>query len=267
MKKHLAICSILFAVCAAFTSCGDAAVQKKMSGVIDEPVVVNVPEQVEKAYAATTKVHTFDILNDTAHNISVSGIGELDGGVSTEGFGVMVTKNATSTSFHGIRNTRQPQAAYDAHANSLWLTSCVMEGTGTHVEMLYNMQFGTADDSARVVATIEPYQMEQTLIEHLTFMVAGEQITLYADGAQIATATNTVTGMGGFDAEQPVWVGEQIGYDLSGAQPRVCFVPGVKFTTGLVLTYDDMPTLSARLTLNDDGSYSLSDFQKSQDHQ
>ena len=24
MKKHLAICSILFAVCAAFTSCGDA---------------------------------------------------------------------------------------------------------------------------------------------------------------------------------------------------------------------------------------------------
>lgn len=261
MKKNLWMWATILLSCGlALTSCGDAAVQKKVSGVLEEPVVVDMPEQVEKAYAATTKVHTFDILNDTLHNISVAGIGELDGGASTEGFGVMVTKNATSTSFHGIRNTRQPMAAYDADANCLWLTSCVMEGTGTHVEQLYKMQFGTADDSARVVMAIEPYQMQQTLIEHLTYTVAGEEVTFYVDGTPIATAKNTVTDMGGFDAEQPVWVGEQISYDLSGAQPRVCFVPGVKYTTGLVLTYDDMPTLSAQLTVNDNGGYTVGDL-------
>ena len=66
--------------------------------------------------------------------------------------------------------------------------------------------------------------------------------------------------MGGLDEEQPVWIGEQISYMLDDGQLRVCFVPGIKFTTGLVLTYDDMPTLSASITIQKNGSFSLSDF-------
>ncbi|MBQ4174874.1 MAG: hypothetical protein II597_08770, partial [Prevotella sp.] len=60
--------------------------------------------------------------------------------------------------------------------------------------------------------------------------------------------------------EQPIWIGEQISYDLNNGNPRVYFTPGVKFVTGLVLTYDDMPTLSASIQLAEDGSYELSDF-------
>ena len=53
--------------------------------------------------------------------------------------------------------------------------------------------------------------------------------------------------MGGFDADDPVWIGEQMSYDISGDSIRVKIVPGIKFTTGLVLHYEEMPTLSAKV--------------------
>ena len=33
--------------------------------------------------------------------------------------------------------------------------------------------------------------------------------------------------------------------------------PGLSFNTGLVLHYDDMPTLKTRVTLDDDGTFTL----------
>ena len=36
--------------------------------------------------------------------------------------------------------------------------------------------------------------------------------------------------------------------------------PGVNFVVGKILHYDDMPTISATVKLNDDGSFTLSDF-------
>ena len=68
--------------------------------------------------------------------------------------------------------------------------------------------------------------------------------------------------MGGFDSEQPLWIGEQIQYDLSGNAPLMLITPGVKFTTGLVLTYDDMPTLAAPLTISEDGKVSISELKE-----
>ena len=262
VRKNLWVYAAILATCGLglFTSCNDGTTLMKVNGVLEEPVADKMPEQVEKAFATAQKVHPFEIMNDSANNVCVFGISELDGGVSTEGYGVMVNKNATSTTFNNIRNSRQPKAFYDAESNSLWLTSCVMEGTGTNVEQLYKMQFGSDNDSARIVATFEPFQMQQKILEQMSYSVKGEQIKFYANGVEIASAKNTVTDMGGLDAEQPIWVGEQISYDFGNGQPRVCFVPGVKFTTGLVLTYVDMPTLSASIDLKEDGNYTLSDF-------
>lgn len=63
--------------------------------------------------------------------------------------------------------------------------------------------------------------------------------------------------MGGFDDEQPLWIGEQLYYDVSGGEIKVIFAPGVKFTTGLVLTYDDMPELLAPITIDGNGMFTL----------
>jgi hypothetical protein len=241
------------------SSCNEGTELLEVNGVLEEPVVNKMPEQLEKAFAKSVKVHPFEIMNDTANNVNVSGISELDGGLSTEGFGIMITRNDISTSFTDIRNSRQPKAFYDASANALWLTSCVMEGTGTNVEQLYKIQFGS-NDIANIADTIEPYKMQQKISEHLKYSVEGDKITFYIDEKEITSATNTVKDMGGLDDEQPIWIGEQISYDLNNGNPRVCFTPGVKFVTGLVLTYDDMPTLSASIQLAEDGSYELSDF-------
>ena len=62
--------------------------------------------------------------------------------------------------------------------------------------------------------------------------------------------------MGGFD-EEPIWIGEQLSYDLSAEPIRVLCLPGLKYVTGLVLNYDAMPTISATLTLNHDGGFAL----------
>ena len=63
--------------------------------------------------------------------------------------------------------------------------------------------------------------------------------------------------MGGFDDEQALWIGEQISYDVRGEEPMVVFVPGVKFTTGLVLHYDYMPELTAPITIDENGKFTI----------
>jgi len=54
-----------------------------------------------------------------------------------------------------------------------------------------------------------------------------------------------------------LWIGEQLYYDISGDEPKVVFTAGVKYTTGLVLTYDDMPELSAPVTVDENGMITI----------
>ena len=144
--------------------------------------------------------------------------------------------------------------AYARYVHNLQQRVAVLE------KSIDDMKLSIERTTENIEKTIEPYQMQQEIIEHLRYSVKGEQITFYGDGEKIVTAQNTVKDMGGLDAEQPIWVGEQISYNLNNGKPRVCFVPGVKFTTGLVLTYVDMPTISASIDYEADGSLTLTDF-------
>ena len=58
--------------------------------------------------------------------------------------------------------------------------------------------------------------------------------------------------------EQPVWIGEQIRYELDGGL-TVLVTPGLSFQTGKVLLYDDSPTLAATVALTPEG-FTLSGF-------
>ena len=123
-----------------------------------------------------------------------------------------------------------------------------------------NVVLLNVSDSAYVAGTIEPYDMQQALCQRLCYSIDGEQVTLYDGHRLIATATNTVSDMGGFDDEQPLWIGEQLAFDLSGNAPVLLVTPGVKFNTGLVLLYDDMPTLRATLSISDEGMTEVTDI-------
>ena len=171
-----------------------------------------------------------------------------------DGCGVMVKNGSVSTIFPYIRHTREVQSKYNAKTGDLWLTSSAMEGTGVRVEWLHQIRFGE-NKIAYMKTQVNPYDVQQALLQRLGYTIEGETITLYDGANLLTTITNTVEDMGGFDVEHPLWIGEQLYYDVSGDAPKLIFVPGVKFTTGLVLIYDDMPELSAPITIDENSSF------------
>ena len=109
-------------------------------------------------------------------------------------------------------------------------------------------------------ASISLYDVQQALCSRLGYSVEGEDITFYVDGEAVSTVTNTITDMGGFD-DDAIWIGEQMSLEkgTDGLQVRV--TPGVKFITGLVLHYENMPTFTADVTLSDDSEVVLTNLQ------
>lgn len=243
-----------------FTACKEATANYQLvAGTLDGPLVSSsAPASVHEAMKLAERYHNYEIMSDSANAVCVEAIAEV-GTTSTEGYGIVVVKGDISTTFPDICNARSPMARYDGQSNTLWLTSCAVWGTGVQVDRLYQISFDD-NDIAYIVHTVDPYDIQQQLCKRLGYRIKGEQITLYDGEREIAQATNTVADMGGFDSEQPVWIGEQIQYDLSGDVPCLLVTPGVKFTTGLVLTYDDMPTLKATVTIGEDGTVSIGDL-------
>ena len=242
------------------SACNDrGVVYPHPAGTLDGPLEVgSAPLKVKDALKRAERFHTYEIMSDTLHSISVEAIAEIDT-TSTEGYGIVVVKDAVSTTFLNLCNARQPIARFDDKSNTLWLTSSAMWGTGVQVDRLYKIGFKD-DGTAYIAFEVDPYDIQEQLCGRLGYAIEGENLTIYDGKREIAHATNTVADMGGFDSETPLWIGEQIQYDLSGDFPEVLVTPGVSFTTGLVLTYDDMPTLKAILTFGEDGSVNIGDI-------
>ena len=255
-KFFISFTIVILAITLMMAGCKTASVKKQMTGTMEEPVPSDImPDNVQQALAKGMKYHCHDLLSDPEKDIYVSSIDEVDM-TSMEGYGINVTKAAISTTFPNIRNTRAPQAKYNASTGDLWLTSSAMEGTGIRVEWLHQIRFGD-NDLAYVKTEVNPYGVQQELLQRLGYSINGESISLYDRDKLLATVTNSVKDMGGFYSEQPLWIGEQLYYDVSSGEPRVIFTPGVKYTTGLVLIYDDMPELSAPITIDENGLFTI----------
>ena len=230
-----------------------------VAGTLEGPLSADsASPQVLEVMAHAERFHQYEIMSDSACSISVEAIAEADT-TQTCGYGIVVVKGATSTTFPNLSNERAPSAVYDASKNVLWLTCCAMWGTGVQVDRLYQIRFDE-NDKAYIANTVEPYDLQQQLCLRLGYTIDAQDISLWDGTRKIVTVTNTVADMGGFDDEKPVWIGEQIQFDLTEPSPRLLLTPGVKFITGLVLTYDDMPTLTAPLTIADDGTVSIGDI-------
>ncbi len=271
-------CEVLFCSCKSSSKATETS-YPLVAGTLEAPLQPDsAPAKVMEAMERATRYHNHEIMSDTAHDLCVEAIGEVDS-TPTEGYGIVVEKGAASTSFLNLSNARQPKARYDAKTGTLWFANCAMWGTGVQVERLYLMRFDK-NNKAHITCTIDPYDIQQQVCQRLGYSIEGEQVTLYDGGREIANVNfnglracspehplerkndnaNIVSDMGGFDSEQPLWIGEQIEYDLSGDTPRLLITPGVKFTTGLVLTYGNMPTLSAPISIDGDGKVSIGEM-------
>ena len=250
----------LIAVGVTLAGCKNAGEElKQVAGTLEGPVPSDVmPDPVQQAFVKAVKYHSHDLLDDTANDIYVSCIDEIDQ-ASSEGYGITVTKGALSTTFPEIRHTRGPQAMYNAKTGDLWLTSPAMEGTGVRVEWLHQVRFGD-NDLAYVKTNVNPYGVQHALLQRLGYRINGQTISLYDGDKLLASVTNSVRDMGGFDDDQPLWIGEQLYYDVSSGDPKVIFIPGVKFNSGFVLVYDDMPELSAPFIVDENGSFTIQEI-------
>ena len=260
IRNLIAICVLLTVSAAVAVSCKGKKVETKpVKGVLEEPVKEGPASEMVNA---TLDRHVLDsnfenLLFDTVNKVAVWSLVRCDSVTSSDGFGIVVAKESRATILANIRHGNNPTARYDAANECLWLTGVSMDGTGVHVERLYQIKF-PENGPATIAATIDPYDMQQKLCDELKYSVKKDKITLYCGDKEPVTVTNTVKDMGDF-YDDAVWLGEQLSYDISGENVYVRATPGVSFVTGKVLHYDDMPTISAKVTLNADGSFTLSD--------
>ena len=246
------------ALCLVMVSCQETVEIKPVCGTMDGPL--STQSELDAYILPQSEVQMRPeqaILSDTTNAVSVWSIGDWSDETPEE-YGIVVVKNGQPTAFPNIRNTRQPNALYDSATGDLWLSASVMEGTGVQVEQRFLIRF--EEDSAFVAATADPYDLQELCCQQMSYSTVGEKIIFYLDQEPVTTVTNSVTDMGGFD-DEAIWVGEQLSYDLNGEQPRVSITPGLKFVTGLILTYDDMPTFTADVVLSESGELTINDFQ------
>lgn len=260
MKKILICLTSSILVLGLFTGCKDkSAAAKPVKGTIEEAFGADsIPQFVKDSFNKTSGTNDgFEvILDDKENNVSVLGLMTCTDGQSAQGYGVKVMKGNQETMLE-IRHGNEPKAYYDASNGNLWFTGAVMEGTGTLVERPYLIYFDE-NGKANIVTSIDPYDMQQELCKRLSYSIEGQDITILVDGKPLYTVTNHVEDMGDF-FDDAIWIGEQIEYVVD-KDLTVNVMPGINFVTGKVLNYDDMLPITAKVNLNPDGTFTLSDF-------
>ena len=261
MKQWLTVAAVI-ALCGTMTGCKGNA-QRPVNGTMEEAVAPgDAPQAVYDLMKQVNLDERYEtVMEDKTTGVAVYSLLNCGDTVSSEGYGIVVGKGDVKTALPQLRHGRMPRARYDAATGDLWILGSDMEGTGVNVERPYLLRF---DDNgyASIANSIDPYEMQQALCKVLTYSINGQEITFYGDGKELAKATNKMQDMGGF-MDDAIYIGEQISYSIEGPI-TVHVTPGVNFVVGKVLHYDDMPTISATVTLKDDGGFSLSDFKAEQ---
>ena len=258
MKQWLMVAAVV-ALCGAMTGCKGNA-QRPVKGTFESPIGKGTaPEAVLDATKkmAVTDERLETVMEDKANGVAVYSLLNCSDEVSSEGYGMLIAKGDVPTAMPQIRHGRMPRARYDAATGDLWIVGSDIDGTGVNVERPYLLRFD-ADGHADIVREIDPYDIQQALCKVLTYSINGQEITFYAEGKELAKVTNTMEDMGGF-MDDAIYIGEQIAYGIEGPL-TVQVTPGVNFVVGKILHYDDMPTISATVTLDENGGITLSDF-------
>lgn len=264
MKQWLMVAAVV-ALCCMMSGCKTN--ERPVSGTLDNTVSVNgflqdAPQDVFEVMKKDVIDDRFEtVMDDKTTGVSVWSLIKCSDEVSCEGYGMVVAKNGVKTALPQLRHGNKQQARYDAATGDLWIMGSDTEGTGVNIERPYLFRFGE-DGHANLVTSIDPYEMQETLRQMLTYSIKGQDITFHSKGKELVKVTNHIDDMGDF-MDDAIYIGEQIAYDITGPL-TVHVTPGVNFVTGKVLLYDDMPTFSATVTLNDDGTFTLGELKVDQ---
>lgn len=263
IKKWLVAVAMTAMLCGTMAGC-KADAGRPVNGTFEGPIGKGTPP--EAVLAAAKKMTVTDervetVMEDKASGVAVYSLLNCSDEVSSEGYGMLIAKGDVPTALPQIRHGRMPRARFDAATGDLWIVGSDIDGTGVSVERLYLLRFG-ADGHADIVGEVDPYEIQQALCQMLSYSIKGQDITFIAEGKQLVTVTNKMEDMGGF-MDDAIYIGEQIAYSIEGPL-TVHVTPGVNFVVGKILHYEDMPTISATVTMNDNGGVTLSDIKAEQ---
>lgn len=253
MKKWMMLGAALLALCGTMTGCkGNDG--RPVNGIMDMPsdkgappeAVVDVAKQL-----APSDERLETVMEDKANGVAVLSLLRCSEEISSEGFGMLALRGDVVTALPQVRHGNMPRARYDAATGDLWIVGSDMEGTGVLVERPYLLRFGD-DGHADIVAEVNPYDIQQAFCEKITYSIDGQDITFYSEGKPLVTVTNHIEDMGEI-MDDAIYIGEQISYRIDGPL-TVLVTPGLNFVTGKILHYEDMPTLSATVTIAQDGN-------------
>jgi len=265
MKKNLSCMAMAMVIVAggAMTGCKGSA-QLPVKGTMESAQAVgNAPQAVLDVMKHVNLDDSYEtLMEDKDHGIAVYSLLKCSDEVSSEGYGMVVANGDVKTALPNLRHGRMPRASYDAATGDLWIIGSDVEGTGVNVERPYLLRMGD-DGYASIVTSIAPYDMQQALCKSLTYSIDGQDITFYSEGNKLSTVTNHIEDMGGF-MDDAIYIGEQISYITDG-KLTVQVTPGVNFVVGKILHYDDMPTITATVTMQDGGGFTLDDFKVATD--
>lgn len=256
MSKNIYL--TIFIICSFFCSCVEKSVEKHaIRGSIDGEIAVDsAPQKVVEAINKCFVDRHESVVHDEENNLSVWSLVWCSSNVSSDGYGIVVSKDRVSTYLPNIYHGKNPIARFDAKKKILWLACGAIEGTGVCAERLYALKFDEKGN-AQVAFAIDPYKMQEALRAKLFYSVDGNRISIYSDENHLYDVAVKENDMGGLDSECPVWIGEQLRYDISGDDIYVRVNLGVKFNTGLVLNYEELIEIVAEVDIDENGEFSI----------
>ena len=263
MKKAVGIILVTaVAGLAVFCSRRGAEI-KPVRGVLDGPLGIGeAPAAVREILKDAVPDDRYELILENLYGgVRVWVLMQCSEEIPSEGYGVLIARGHTFTAFPDIRHGNMPRATYDASSGELLLIGADMEGTGVLVERPWVFSFAE-DGTASVTTTIDPYDLQQKLCERIGYSIMRrvrpprglQDVSIFADGKPLSIVTLQDEDMGGL-WEEPVWIGEQICYDIKGPL-KVMVTPGISYTVGKVLDYDVIPSIEATVTLTPE-SFSL----------
>ena len=255
MKRAVGLLLVAAVACVALSGCRRGGGVKAVRGVLEGPVGTgNAPAAVKEVLKDAVPDDRYELIfEDSDAGIRAWGLMRCSEEVSAEGYGVVLACGEKLTAFPDIRHGNMPRASFDASSGKFTLVGADMEGTGVLVERPWIFTFAE-DGKALLEATLDPFELQQSLCGRIGYSVKGKDISMFADGKPLSIVTVQDNDMGGL-WEDPVWIGEQISYDISGPL-KVTVTPGVSYVVGKVLDYDVIPPIDATVNLTGD-SFSL----------
>ena len=250
-KKQWLMAAAVVALCGTMMmGCKDkGSAQLPVNGTMEEALAQgDAPQAVVDLMKRVNIDDRYEtVMEDKTTGVAIYSLLKCADTISSEGYGMVIAKGDVKTAMPQMLHGRMPRARYDAATGDLWIVGGAMEGTGVNVERPYLLRFGE-DGYASIVNSIDPYEMQEAWRKVLTYSINGLEITFYANGKPLTSVTNHIEDMGGF-LDDAIYIGEQISYSIEDSL-TVHVTPGVNFVVGKVLHYDDMPTFSATVPLN-----------------